>query len=212
MTKDDFLMKTLHEIEDQSTRHQRGTNEIICLESDLRKIEELVSRAKTILMTNKDIYSDGEVKYVYHQEFMNGVDKIYKERLKFKNDKQTNPSKSVEEIAKNYQSNSFSSEYLNWEELNKRWVEHYSKTPIHTSDQFVEWLKLQPEFGVYTGKKPYKKTINFSENKKLPICPDCGGNLEQLNETDYFCSDFGCPNDNTFKYIDGVLNQEKIEK
>ena len=187
MTKDDFLMKTLHEIEDQSTRHQRGTNEIICLESDLRKIEELVSRAKTILMTNKDIYSDGEVKYVYHQEFMNGIDKIYKETH-------------------------FSSEYLNWDEINKRWVEHYSKTPIHTSDQFVEWLKLQPEFGVYTGKKPYEKTINFSENKKLPICPDCGGNLEQLNETDYFCSDFGCPNDNTFKYIDGVLNQEKIEK
>jgi hypothetical protein len=44
MKKEEFLMETLREIEEQSTRHQRGTNENFHLEGDLRKIEELVGR------------------------------------------------------------------------------------------------------------------------------------------------------------------------
>ena len=47
------------------------------------------------------------------------------------------------------------------------------------------------------------------KTSETPICPDCVRELTQLNETEWFCDNFECPNENIFKYNGTVLEQEK---
>ena len=57
------------------------------------------------------------------------------------------------------------------------------------------------------GQYPFTKHKEFE--KQIPICPDCNRQLVQLNDIEWFCDNFECPNENIFKYNGTVLEQEK---
>ena len=85
------------------------------------------------------------------------------------------------------------------ENVKKFMNEYISKYPDnHFNKSFTQMLN---------GQHPFTKHKEFE--KQIPICPDCDRQLCELNDTEWFCDNFECPNENTFKYNGGVLEQEK---